>query len=175
MAITSLTLHRTSRHSVRLFFASGLATPTFYVWRDGVLQGSTTATIWDATVPLGQHPVWDVFDDPDDEPEAVYPDHFRLQWRGGGSAVDHYLVEEKVGSTWTQRARIPETGRNYYHFNTARLADVTVHELRVVAVGADGNESEAAAFAALMVRHPDPPLAAYSYDAGTGEVTITVS
>jgi len=174
VAITSLSIRRTGRSSVRLLFESDLPAPTFYVWRDGLYQGATSADHWDATVPFGAHPVWDVFDDPDEEPELVLPDHLRLQW-AAVSGADHYRVEELVGENWAQRARVASSGRGYYHYHTPRLADGETHQWRIVAVGADGNESTAASFTAVMARYPDPPAATYDYDEATGLVTITVS
>jgi len=172
MAVT-LTISRTSPTTVRLLMSSDLGgTPTFYVWRDGVLVASTQATAWDAAVPVGASPCFDVFDDADSEPDFILPRTVTVQWAANPSA-DHYLVKQYVGGSWLTRARLGETGRAYYHWTSGELADETEHSFRVIAVGADGNESTAAELLHTMVTVPEPPTdVTLTYEQSTGLVTI---
>lgn len=172
MAITSLSLTRVSTFSVRLSFASDLGTPTFYVWKDGRFYASTTAATLIVPVPEGSYPVFDVFDDAADQPTWTLPDTLLLQWAGLGSSAASYRVEQYVGAAWVTRSIEPERGRAYYQWRSPRLADQTACQFRVVAVGPDGNETVSATYAATMVRQPDPPAVALSYDEGTGDVTV---
>jgi len=173
MAVT-VTISRTGPESVRLVLSSDLGgTPTFYIWRDGVLVASTTAAAWDTAVPRGHVPVFDVFDDADSEPDFLLPRTVTVQWQGGGSAVDHNRVERYVDAAWPLQARMAETGRGYYHWTSPELADETEHSVRVVAVGVDGNESVAVTLTHTLVTAPEPPTdVTLTYAQGTGLLTV---
>jgi hypothetical protein len=173
--ITSLTISRTGPYSARLDFASSLATPTFYVWRDGSPLGSTADTFWDVLLSSGEYPTFEVFDSSAALPSNRFPDHVDVQWRGGGSGISHYLVQQLVGAAWTLRARVPESGSGYYHWLSPRLADDTTFQFRVKAVSTIGAESLAASLSMLFVRVPDPPAVAFSYDEDAGLVTIAAA
>jgi len=174
MAVTSLTVTRTSG-GWRLAFASGLADATFYVWRDGVLLGSTTATWWDVVAEAGTYPVWEVFDDAGDEPLGRFPGTVTLQWRAVAAAA-HYVVEEYAAGAWVERAQVAESGdAGYLRWTSRWLEDVTSHQFRVTAVGVDGNESDAEGWDVLMVRWPDPPDVSVTYAQGTAKITVSAS
>jgi hypothetical protein len=175
MAITSLTCTRTGPSSARLTFTSSLATPTFYVWRDGRLLGATENGFWDVLVMAGEYPVFEVFDDAATPPLSRFPDHVDVQWFTGGALVAHYLVEQLVDAAWLLRARIAESGKGYYHWLSPRLADDTTYQFRVKAVSTIGAESLAASLTILLVRVPDPPAVTFTYDADTGLVTLSAA
>jgi len=173
VAITSLSITRVSPVAVQLSFASSLADPTFYIWRDGSLIATTTASTYLDMVPVGACPIYDVFDDAADEPSEVYPAYLHLQWRAVDNA-DYYRVERHNGSQWVEQVRITDDGRaGYYHWYSPRLEDDTTHQFRVVAVTDDGTESTALTLSALMVRHPDPVAVSLSYDSQTQKLTIS--
>jgi hypothetical protein len=66
-------------------------------------------------------------------------------------------------------------GRRYFTWLTRVLEDQAQHQFRVTPVGSNGNAGAAKNFAVLMTRIPDPPSVSYSYDAGTGAVTIAAA
>lgn len=172
MAITELSLTRTSPSTVRLDFSSDLASPTFCVWRDGVLAVATTMASYTAGVPNGTYPVWDVFDDAASEPDLVLPSQLVVQWEGLGGNAASYRVEAYEDAAWVTKDRQAERGDAYYQWRSGHLADETTYQYRVVAVAPDGNETVCTAMSGLMVRTPDPPDVEYTYDAGTGDVTM---
>jgi len=173
MSVTALTITQTSPLGWRLAFTSDDATPTFYIWRDGALLGTTPLAYFDVVVPIGTHPVFAVYDDADESPLRSYPAALTLQWRRD-TAAETYLVEHYDGAEWDTVATVHERGeRGYYQWTTPPLADAATHQYRVSAVASDGNTSTATALSALMVRHPDPVAVTITYSSDTTKLTIT--
>ncbi|HRT95518.1 MAG TPA: hypothetical protein P5532_13910, partial [Planctomycetota bacterium] len=107
MAITSASLVRTGPVAARLEYASDQVSPTFRVYRDGVLIATTAATWLDVAFGRGEYPVFEVYDDAT-APGLCYPDRATVQWRGQGAGIAHYRVEQFVGAAWAVKARVPE-------------------------------------------------------------------
>jgi len=170
--VTSLSLTRTSPATVLLEFASDEPSPTFYIWRDGSLVAAVTASSYTASVPQGEYPPWDVYDDPARKPDLVLPSRMLVQWAGLGANAASYRVEAYEDSEWVVKAKRAERGAAYYQWRSSQLADETTYQYRVVAVAPNGNETVCAAMSGRMVRVPDPPDVSYAYDADTGKVTI---
>lgn len=169
--ITSLSLHRVSTLGWRAEFESDLASPLYRVWIDGERVGETPLGWWEFTVVPGDSASLEVYDAAEDEPAVAHPARVVLQWRGLGSAVSGYRVEEWVGGTWLVRGVVPERGLGYCHWRSRRLADDTEHTWRVVAVGTGGAET-VATVSALMVRRPDPPDLLVTYNEETGTLLV---
>jgi hypothetical protein len=90
----------------RVSFESDLTTPTFYVWLDGALFGSTQASYMDVPLGIGQVAQIDVFDDSGDVPAAIFPSTVSMLWDvWDGVAVSR--VEQWDGAAWLVRASIP--------------------------------------------------------------------
>ena len=156
-----------------LFYASDLVDPTFFIWMDGQLIGSTKNTSHEVYVPNGEAPVFSVFDSAADIPSNIFPAKVKLLWnRSTGAAVDVYKVEEDVGG-FIERALIKDDGRPQYYFLTRALEDVTVHAFRVTAIGVNGNSETPVNFGIFMVRNPDPPDVAYAYNNVTDIITVS--
>ncbi len=145
---------------------------TFYVYRDGVLEGRTQARSWDAASTDGESPVYEVFDDAAAKPAFAWPGHATLCWYAAAGA-DYYLVEQFVGGAWAEAARVPDDGAGYFLWRSRPLADSTTRQFRVTPVGENGNAGATHAFSLLMVRVPDVPAVSYAYSPGTGAVTIS--
>jgi hypothetical protein len=164
---------RLARNCWRLQWTSTEATPSYRVYVDGALVQSGARDWIDIPVGVGDTPVVEVFDDESTPTEGAFPGWLLLFWQSA-SGVESYRIEEYSGGDWVARRTLLADGRLYYRYRTAVLADDTTHQWRVVPVQG-GNDGTPLSFSALVVRHPDAPTASYSYDAGTGLVTVTVS
>lgn len=157
---------------VRLTWSSDLTDPTYTVYRDGELVLTTTATEYVFAVASGEAPVIEVYDAaPAAGPEG-YPSRMLLGWTAVAD-TDEYRVEQYVGTAWTTRATIDDTGAGYYTWRTGVLADDTTHQFRIVPVGDNGNDGDPLALTMLMVRHPDPPDVEFEYDAVAGTIAVS--
>jgi hypothetical protein len=152
-------------------WSSDLEAPSYRVYVDGRLALETDLAEYLLRAEAGEYPVIEVLDDPDALPESLHPPRLDLWWLAV-LAADYYRVDEYVNAAWIERARLREDGSGAYRWRSRVLEDEAVHEFRVVAVGADGNEAMAVERSALMVRVPDPPDAAYVYDVEAGTVTM---
>lgn len=169
--ITAFTAARTGEGSLRLSWASDLPDPTFYLYRDGRLELSTTETTTVVAVDPADSPTFDVFDDPADAPTPACPDRLTLAWYAT-PATASYRIEQFDGGGWAAAGDVPDDGSGYYTWDTGRLADGVVHSFRVVPVGTNGNDGTPRQFSALVARVPDAPAVAMTYSAATGRVTI---
>jgi hypothetical protein len=162
-------------------WSSDAAAPvTYYIYLNGVLADTTTATSKLFSVVEGENLRVEILDAAPGiaDPAEHYPERAILAWYApapGSGSVDHYRVEESVASVWTLREKVRDDGRGYFTFESRVLEDVTTHNFRVIPVDAGGIQGSATSFALFMVRVPDPPDAAFAYSAGTGAVTITAA
>lgn len=153
-------------------------TAPFDVWLDGVLLLNQTSltervvqTIDGTTDPL---PAVEILDDTDTETAESYrySPLLRFQWRGQ-AGVTLYLIQEYSDAAWTTRAVAYENGQGYYTHTTTALADATAHQWRVLAQDENGYTGDALTITHTTVRNPAPPAVAYSYDEGTGNLTVS--
>ena len=155
-------------------WSSDLAAPTFWLYRNGVLLGTTTNTSTRLRVVAGQTVAFEVFDAQPARTPIQFPGEIILQWRAVADAV-HYRVEEDVATVWTLRATILEDGSGLYDWQSGPLDDVTSYDFRVRAVDAHAMQGTALALSVFMVRYPDVPAFTSAYDSGTNKVTVTVT
>ncbi|HEX4793719.1 MAG TPA: hypothetical protein VH370_08010 [Humisphaera sp.] len=168
--ITDLEFTQDRPGYVALRFASDLSGATFYVYRDGQLLRTTTANHFSCRIDPDTAPVFEVFDDPSTAPAAL-PRSLLLFWYRS-DATDYYRIDQYDGSAWNFVTRIPDDGRSTYLWTSPNQPDGQVAQFRIVPVGTNGNEGTPTTIARLIVAHPLPPQVSYSYDAGTGKVTI---
>ncbi len=156
----------------RFTWTSDQMDPEYRVYLDGQLVSVQTAEQFDVKVEGEVSPVLEVLDSEDDVPNDAFPPYLRLGWLPVSDAV-RYLVQQYDGG-WVDVATLAaEADRAWYQYDTPGLADVTVHQWRVIPIDEAGNEGSALAFSVLMVRHPDPPDVTFTYDgAMAGTVTI---
>ena len=173
-AITMLEPVQLDSRTWRVSWSYPAQDPTFYVYRDGVLLGSTQQTWWDFALDSGEGLVIEVQADAGRLPVSAFPARLTLCWYAAADA-EHYRIEEYVGTTWTLRARLRDRGQGYFTWNTRPLEDETTHQFRIIPVGDNGNQGTALTFSCLMVRHPDPPQVGYSYSNTTHAVTIAAA
>ena len=156
MAVTNLTAKQISDTRWRVTWDSTLASPTYYVYRDGLLMMQTRQELYEFDAARGEQVQIDVLDDMAAAPAEVYPGKMILSWEPVDGA-NHYRIDEKVGGTWTERARIQETGLPFYWYQTRWVRDMTAYEWRVVAVTEGGVDGLERPLTAVMVRRPDVP------------------
>lgn len=171
VAILTITQTLIGVNTVRVTWTSGLPTPTFRVWRDGV-KTLTTVSYMDFYLADGEMPVIEVFDD-DTVPSSAYPGNMLLFWYHVATAAK-YRVEEYVGSEWVTRCTYLDEGQGSFLYRTDFLADETTYEWRIVPVGENGNDGTPFTRSGLMVRYPDVPSAQFTYSEVTNKVTVTI-
>jgi len=172
--ITSLTKQQLGPQMWELTWASDLPTPTFYIYRDGILALSTTRTSHRFQVFEGEILQIEVLDDANTLPQPVFPRNVLLQWEPVTNA-EKYLVQQWIDSAWTTVRTVLATGRAVMSHSTAKLTDRTQYKFRVVPVGTNGVNGTGREWTIDVVGRPDAPVASGVYDSGTGLVTFTVA
>lgn len=173
MAVSISEPVQTGPRTFRIDYSTDLGAGTlFYVYQDGSLIGSTYLTSWDFSVQPGDVIDIQILDSATDELEDVFSGRVTLGWEAGES-VDYYLVEEYVSAAWVIRARVEDSGIGYYTWLSRFLEDCTVYEFRVTAYGTNGVAgTPRTTFTGLMVRRPDMPTNAITYNSGTARITV---
>lgn len=145
-------------------------TAPYSVYRDGRLaKNPDSATTYliegeSATEP----PIIEVLSSGDTStPYTVqFPPYSVLRWHGRAGAFV-YLVQQYVGSTWTQRAAIAHVGIRDYKFETLPLENGSAQQWRVLIEDLSGNRSEATLKSWTHVRAGDAPDYTTSVSSGT--------
>jgi hypothetical protein len=107
-------------------------------------------------------------------PALAFPGRATLNWRAKTDA-NKYRIEEYVSAAWTERITINSNGSGSYVWTSRYLEDVTTHQFRIIPIDASGNDGTALTFSMYLARVPDVPLVTYTYDSGTGKVTIAAA
>ena len=87
--------------------------------------------------------------------------------------VTQARFEEFYAAEWVVRELRTLDGSGWYQFRSRFLEDVTTHQFRVTLLDAIGNESAVTTLNEFMVRVPDDPDLRFTYDSGTGKVTVS--
>ena len=144
---------------------------TFRVYSEGVLltpDGIVSADgtgRWTLTVTPGEYPFFEVLDKACRHPSIAFSGRLQLQWYGTGDLS--YRVEKLISAVWTLQETVPDDGRGYYTWRSPQLTDVTTHSYRIVPVSIAGNQGTALSLVSLLVRHPDSPSVAVTYNGST--------
>lgn len=170
MAVTVQSIKKLSALLWRIEYSSDLVSPTFQIYKNGVLLSTTPNTVIDIPVEPNASPVISFTDDPADVPKR-FPERFQLFWQKSEGA-DSYRIERDTGAGYNLVTTIQSSGLMYYSYLTSVLEDGIIHNFRVVPVQS-GNLGTPTVFSATMVKIPAVPDVSYSYDSGTGQVTIT--
>lgn len=169
MAVTDLRYTKAGARSWKLTWTGSAGGP-YYIYRNGVLMGTTYATSIVITVAPGENPIITVTDVAGDVPDS-YPDRVTIGWRSVTGATK-YVVQQYTGGSWVSIQEIPHDGRACYTWRSPALDDLTAYTYGVLPYSglvAGTRQS----YAVLMVRYPDPPRVSYSYSAATRKVTVT--
>lgn len=147
-------------------------TPTYYLYVDGVLVATTTRPWYQVSLTPGEQVQFEVLDT-DDLPTPAYPSRVWLMWDAVTDAAT-YRIDRWDGDSWEPVQTVtPAFGQTYFRVATAVLEDGVTHRYRVVPIAGDGNEGTAREYVIPVVRRPDPPDVAYTYDADTGEIVVS--
>ena len=174
MARLTPTATRLGQYSVQYTWSG---TSPYYVYQDGQLVlDATTATTYTAQTTDGTTnplPAIEVHDSATAATiqSSVYSPLVRIQWRGQTDA-SYYLIEQYIDSEWTAMGRVRESGAGYYAYTTTAQEDGATVQLRVTPVDTRGYEGLATTFTHVVVCNPAPYPVTYSYNAGTGNVTV---
>lgn len=168
------TATRTGSYAVRYEW---MGTAPFDVWRDGrIVLEQTTATTYTAqttdgtTAPL---PAIEILDDTDTTiaQSRQYSPVVRFQWRGQSDA-SYYKIQQYVDSEWTAIGMVRESGAGYYSWASQPQTDGESVEFRVVPYDTRGYDGLPLPVTHTVVCNPSPPDVSYTYNAGTGLLTI---
>jgi len=174
MAVTvdSVLVLQEAPRVVRVTVSSDEASPTYYWYREGVLEGQGVQPWRDFTLEEGESLMVEVFDSAGATPSTGYPRRLRLSWYAVGA--DAYRVEYWEDDSWATEVTLPAGGRDYFVWETGVLADGAEHQFRVVPVLAE-NDGLPRSMTVFMVGRPDAPTVTDSYDDGTGELSGTIT
>ena len=153
-------------------------TAPFTVYRGGLamLQDSDDTELvvqWLDGAPHVEPPPIEVIDSTQTEADvqqALYVPNITLQFRGAPTNL-YYKVEFYYGGDWIQAAVINETGAGYYTMVSAGLPPDT-YQFRVTPYDMSGTAGEPLQYSVFHVTNPAPPELTYTYNAGTGLVTV---
>ena len=153
-----------------LRYSSDLPDPIFRIYRNG----KKIAT----TIHGQHHVVVDSFDRADfeildtDEAAAYNVPYRGTIWWYGNPVVAYYLIEQWIDPDWVQQAEVFETGEPIYRWQTGVLPNNEESQFRIRAFDHAGNESAALYLSKFVVRRPETTKWSWSYDSGTGQVTV---
>lgn len=170
MSVTITEQSHVGLNQYRIVWSSNLTDPTYYVYRDGELIDTTKQTSIIITIDADEYPTIEVFDDSFAVPTA-YPSRITLRWY---STPDTYCykVQERVQGTWIDRIQIDDLGQGYFIWTSSYLADCSLNRFRVLPIGTNGNEGDAAPYSYSIARNPNPPDVQYIYNSVDRKVTI---
>ncbi len=172
MAVSQPTLTQLGPTRFRIDYTSDLGgTPTFYVYIDGSIVATTTATFFEFTVPIGNQIQIEVFDDDGDNPEESFDSSALLRWAGVDDATG-YRVKQYVDAAWVVKGFLLHNSSGVFQFRTAMLADCVTHQFQIVPIDANGKEGEPLELDLEMVRYPDTPTLTATWNEGLGELVI---
>jgi hypothetical protein len=150
-------------------------TAPYDVWLNGALRlSSSTETTLVVDFPNETTPPAIEVRDATDTGEALSLKHsprLRLQWRGARDAL-LYRIERWSGTAWVVKQIANETAQGYYSFLTLPEEDGATVQYQIVAVDGRDHEGEVIQHTQTMACVPSPPAVEYSYDDGTGLLTV---
>lgn len=176
MAVTYSKPERIDLLSVRCRFRSDRTPPvTLRVGCDGILAKTILSTDgsgeYIALAGPADGPTIEVLDHDAQRFAPAYSGRLTLQWDRVES-TSYYLVEELVAAVWTERARVTQTGMGAYQWQTRKLEDGQTHQFRVTPTGRHGQAWPTKSWSFTVTRTPDVPNVSYTFDVGTGNITI---
>jgi len=182
MAITS---YSTTRQGdlLTVTVVSSLTGTIYYHWyADGSYLAGSASPTRSFLVPAGEQIRVTAVDtndpdfDPFASPPAGYPARRTLWWVASTDLdVGHYRVEQqREAEGWLEIGQVSASGSWAYQLLTPRLDDKTTYSWRLIPVDQAGNDGAALSLGSeFVVRSPDAPNLAISYDAGTAKVTLS--
>ena len=171
MTATITATAQTSATGWKVTWASDQASPTFYVWVNGLFAYATQLLAGLFTVAPGTQLNLEIYDNPADSPVAAYSGQINLFLYGVEGAAK-YSIEEQVAGNWLTRYTQPENGGWAYNWKSRYLEDCQTHNFRITPIDAAGNPGTPVTTASYIVRHPDIPAQNFSYNPATQALTV---
>ena len=157
----------------------------FHWYAEGAWVGRTVEPSRAFAVAVGDQLRVEVIDTTDEDFDPVanapegYPARRTLWWtRSTDADVRSYKVEEKKDAgSFVEVGSVRQEGEDWtLQFLTGRLDDLADYTWRITPIDAAGNEGTALTIGPeTIVRRPDSPSFAISYDGGTNRVTVSGS
>ena len=153
---------------------SGTAPYTVYLKGDAVLQ-NTDQTEYTAqwTDALVEPPAIEVIDSTESAAtlqQVLHSPKITLQFRGRRTN-SYYVAQLWDGAAWAYDVTIIEDGRGYYQVD-AGFCETADYLFRVTPYDASGTAGTPLQFSIFHHTNPTPPELSYTYDSGTGNLTV---
>jgi hypothetical protein len=156
----------------RVEWQSDQPNPQFWIYQDGILANQTTQTSGTFSVEPGTHLVLEVFDNATEKPAHQLSGKMALFWYAVPD-TEKYYIEELVDSTWIKRFTQFAGTQWTYHWKSRFLDDCQTHAFRIIPVGFNGVNGEPIQVAGYVIRYPDAPAPAVSYNATHHTLTLS--
>ena len=159
-------------NQIRITWSSNLPSPMYYVYIDGVLVTTTLITEYVFFGNPDTNYFIEVFDTSPHIATKVLKSNATICWFPVDGA-EEYEVAEKVNGTWETIAYVSEIGMPVYSALSRSLEDSTYHQFRVRPIKNRSHFGDPLLYSFYIVRFPDAPDVAFSYDAPTRILTIS--
>jgi len=153
-----------------LRYQSDLLSPVFHIYRNGKQIATTIHDTHQVMVDSFDRADFEIRDD--EEPPEYNVPYKGLVWWYGNPIVATYLIEQLIDAVWVQQAEVFEMGEAVYTWQTGVLPNNEESQFRIRAIDPAGNESDPLLLSKFVVRRPEKVEWSWSYDSGTGQVTV---
>lgn len=152
---------------------TGTAPYTVYLKGDAVLQ-NTEQTEYTAqwTDDLVEPPPIEVIDSTQSAAtlqQVLHSHKITLQFRG--RRTNSYYVGQIYVGSWIDAVTIVEDGRGYYQVDTGEWPTGS-YQFRITPYDSSGTAGTPLQFSIFHHTNPTPPELSYTYDSGTGNLTV---
>jgi hypothetical protein len=146
---------------------------TFYVYQNGRRISIQTDTQIDIQTADGAVPQIEVATASGDVPyQLLYPWRANLAWYDGDALASAYYVVQQDG---TAIDAILGATREYVRWQSKPLADQTTYAYQIDPYATGNLIGESVTHDVVIARNPDDPNVTYSYDATSGDLTISAT
>lgn len=170
MAITITEYKQIGPNLWRIKWTSGLPTPVFAAWYRGeeliITDSEVTFQAKDSEIP-----VVEITDDGAEVVQQRFSGRIELQIYDRAAIT--YEVQRFNGASFVVVDRLANDGSGYYRWTSPWHDDLSSQRYRIAGLDSIGNATAATDVTIVLVRPPEPPRVAYSFNSGPGTVTIT--
>lgn len=160
----------------RLFWSSDEDDPRYRIYINGRYIRSTKAEHGDFPMSFlaSETGVVEVLDDATTPPSVAIGAQTLLSW-DEVTGAEVYRVERFVDAAWEVVAEVKAGQPRHHYWTPALSGGIDTHDYRVTSVGLNENEALPTVVNILTTRHPDPPIADYTFSDSTKKVTIAAA
>lgn len=176
MAAVPLTAppERISPTQLLLRFSNGVEGDTYYIWKNGEPEATTTDTSYTFFISPFENIQIDIFDDPADEP-VYFPDRATIQLNvsEGTAGIN---MQELVDAEWTTRQTLVLSDESVILWQSRVLEEGESFTFRAVPFDAARNEGEAFVLGPFpMIRAADEVSGEVEYLPAGANLRITIN